>query len=372
MDFGVWLAENGDIEEAARRLTVRKAPDVIGYFCTTVSFVLNEREDARISSETRQRVLDAAEQLGYHVHAPARQLAEGASRTVGLVLRQSPEHVAADALLPETLRGLVAAARSGRYRVLVEPLPPGGGTYAGLVRSRQADGLVISGPRSDDDELRQLAEDGFPIVLQGTLDGVDVPSVDVDNRAAAARAVGHLTALGHRRIACITNAALAYTAAADRLRGYRDGIATAGIEADERLIVEGDFDSTSGERAMRQLLELDEPPTAVFAASDVVAFGVLSALREAGLRVPVDISLVGFDDIALAAYADPPMTTIHTPAFELGEAAGQLVLDLVGGRSVRSRTVLPTELYLRQSTGPPPPRRARSPVQGAWNGFGGP
>lgn len=357
---------------ARRRPTSADVARLAGVSRTTVSFVLNEREDARISSETRQRVLDAAEQLGYHVHAPARQLAEGASRTVGLVLRQSPEHVAADALLPETLRGLVSAARSDRYRVLVEPLPPGGGTYADLVRSHQTDGLVISGPRSDDDELRQLADDGFPIVLQGALDGVDLPSVDVDNRAAAARAVGHLTALGHRRIACITNAPLAYTAAADRLQGYRDAVTAAGLAVDEELIAEGDFDSTSGERAMRPLLELEEPPTAVFAASDVVAFGVLSTLREAGLRVPADISLVGFDDIALAAYADPPMTTIHTPAFELGETAGRIVLDLVGGRTVRTRTVLPTELVVRQSTGPPPPRRAHSPVQGAWNGAGGP
>lgn len=357
---------------ARRRPTSADVARLAGVSRTTVSFVLNEREDARISSETRRRVLDAAEQLGYHVHEPARQLAEGASRTVGLVLRQSPEHVAADALLSETLRGLVAAARSDRYRVLVEPLPPGGGTYAELVRSRQADGLVISGPRSDDEELRQLAEDGFPIVLQGALEGVHLPSVDVDNRAAAARAVEHLTALGHRQIACITNAPLAYTAAADRLSGYRDALAAAAIEVDERLIVEGDFDSTSGERAMRGLLALDDPPTAVFAASDVVAFGVLSALREAGLRVPADISVVGFDDIALAAYADPPMTTIHTPAFDLGEMAGRIVLDLVGGRTVRTRTVLPTELVLRRSTGPPTRGQARSRVQGAWNGAGGP
>jgi len=349
---------------AQRRPTSADVARLAGVSRTTVSFVLNDRDDARISPETRRRVLDAAERLGYHVHGPARQLAEGASRTVGLVLRQSPEHVASDALLPETLRGLAAAARSDRYRVLVEPLPPGTGSYAELVRSRQADGLVISGPRSDDGELQQLAHDGFPVVLQGELAGVELPSVDVDNRRAAFQAVSHLTALGHRRIACITNAPLAYTAASDRLAGYRDALAAAGLARDEQLVVEGEFDSTSGERAAGALLRLADPPTAVFAASDVVAFGALSALRMARLRVPADVSVVGFDDIPLAAFADPPMTTVRTPAFELGEAAGRAVLDLVRGLPVRRRTVLATELVVRQSTGPP----TRAIVQAAWNG----
>jgi LacI family transcriptional regulator len=321
---------------------------------TTVSFVLNDRSEVRISPATRRKVLDAASELGYHINAPARQLAAGASRTVGLVLRQSAEHVAADALLPETLRGLTATARGDDYRVLVEPLPPGGGSYEALVRSRHADGLVLSGPRSDDQELSSLAAEGFPLVLQGALDGSVVPSVDIDNRAAARDAVEHLVALGHRDIACVTNAPIAYTAAAERLAGYREALEAAGLVVHPLRIAEGDFDAASGHAAMRRILHAsDQPPTAVFVGSDVVAFGVYGALRESGLRIPTDVSVVGFDDIALAAYADPPLTTIRTPAFDLGEAAGRLLLDMLAGRTVPVRSVLATQLVVRSSAAPP-------------------
>ena len=192
--------------ERQRRPTSADVAALAGVSRTTVSFVINDRAGASIPVETRRRVEAAALELGYHPHGPARQLAAGASLTLGLVLRQSAEQVAADALLAETLWGLASAARAGGYRVLIEPLAPGDGTYADLLRSHRTDGLVVSGPRSDDDDLVALVRDGFPIVLQGSLPGLDAPSVDVDNRAGAAGAVEHLVELGHRRIGCITNA----------------------------------------------------------------------------------------------------------------------------------------------------------------------
>ena len=186
---------------------------------TTVSFVLNARADAGIPEETRRRVQEAARELGYHPHGAARALAGGASHTIGLVLRQSPEQVSMDALLAETLWGIGSEAHEGGYRVLVEPLSPDGGRYSDLVLSQRVDGLIVSGPRTDDEELVALVRDGFPIILQGSLPSLDAPSVDVDNRAGARIAVKHLLGLGHHRIACVTNAPLAYTAAADRLAG---------------------------------------------------------------------------------------------------------------------------------------------------------
>jgi len=326
---------------------------------TTVSFVLNARPDAGISPETRDRVLAAAAQLGYQPHASARGLAAGRSLTLGLVLRQSAEQVAEDALLAETLGGLAEAARSAGYRVLVEPAGPSDGDYGDLIRSRRADGLVVSGPRSDDDELRRLAGDASPIVLQGSLPDAPVPSVDVDNSAAAASAVRHLIELGHRRIGCITNAPLTYTAASDRLAGYRRALEEAGLEADPRLVVEAAFNAASGRQAMAELLARDGI-TAAFVASDVVALGAAAAIREAGLRIPDDIALVGFDDIPLAAFFDPPLTTIRLPARDLGVAAGLALLDRIDGRPVAARTVLPTELIVRSSTAPPRPEPRRS------------
>jgi LacI family transcriptional regulator len=313
---------------------------------------MNGRRDVKIPVTTRRRVLAAAQELGYHPNASAQQLAAGASQTLGLVLRQSPEQVAGDALLVETLRGLALAARDADHRVLVETLIPGDGRYANLLRSGRTDGLVVSGPRSDDPELLELVRDGFPVMLQGYLPGVDIPSVDVDNVAGSRLAVEHLLGLGHRRIACITNAPLVYTAASERLEGYTQALREAGIKVDHALVAEGAFDAPSGHRVMSAILARSDP-SAVFVASDVVALGALAAIRESGRTVPADISVVGFDDIALAAYLDPPLTTVRLPAREIGLTVGLALLDRIGGRPVAHRTLLPTHLIVRASTGPP-------------------
>lgn len=316
-----------------------------------MSFVLNGRADVKIPDTTRRRVLDAADELGYVPHAPARQLAGGRSHIIALVLRQSAEQVAGDAFLVETLRGLASAARSGGFRVMVEPLMLDGpeSSYASLLRAQHADGLVVSGPRTDDPALLELVRDGFPVVLQGSLPDVAVTSVDVDNLAGARDATEHLISLGHRRIACITNAPLVYTAARDRLDGYRAALGAAGMAIDPKLIAEGDFDAASGHRAMATLLARTEIDAA-FVASDVVALGAFGALREAGFRVPDDVSIVGFDDIPLAAYFDPPLTTVRLPAFELGQAAGRALVERIAGRAISRRTLLPIELIERAST----------------------
>ena len=338
-----------------RRPTSADVATEAGVSRTTVSFVLNGRTDVKIPTETRTRVLAAAERLGYHPHAPARQLAGGRSHVLALVLRQTPEQIAADAILAETLRGLAAAARGSGFRVMVEPLAPDGPdpSYAGLLRAQHADGLVISGPRTDDPQLEALVRDGFPVVLQGALPGVHVTSVDVDNVAGAQRAVDHLVAIGHRRIACITNAPLVYTAAQERLEGYRRALTEAGITVDEGLIEPAEFDAPSGHAAMARLLDR-AAFDAVFVASDVVALGAIGALRDAGRRVPDDVSVVGFDDIPLAAYYDPPLTTVRLPASELGQAAGRALLERIADPTAEpSRTLLPTELIVRASTAPP-------------------
>lgn len=320
---------------------------------TTVSFVLNQTAGAQISQATRDRVVEAATELGYQPNASARQLAGGRSNMIGLVLRQSTEQVAGDPFLVETLRGLSLAARSAGFRVMVEPLAPDG-TYEALLRAQHADGLVVSGPRIDDPSLGRLLRDGFPIVLQGSLPGVPALSVDIDNVAGARVAVNHLIALGHRRIACITNAPVVYTAAQERLTGYREALAEAGIEADDDLVAEAYFDAPSGHTAMAAMLEKAQF-TAAFVASDVVALGAIGALRERGLRVPFDISVVGFDDIPLVAFFDPPLTTIRVPAFDLGHAAGLALLARLDGSVAPTETLLPTELIVRGTTAPPPP-----------------
>ncbi len=323
---------------------------------TTVSFVLNGRTDIKIPDDTRRRVLAAAERLDYHPHGPASQLARGRSQVIALVMRQTPEQLAGDAVLAETLRGLASAARSGASRVLVETLDPEdpGASYVSLLRSQHVDGVIVSGPRTDDPSLRALLRDGLPVVIQGHMPGADVPSVDVDNVAGAHRAVSHLLALGHRRIACITNAPPAYTAAQERLEGYRRAMAEAGVPVSDQMVAYGAFDAPSGHAAMAGLIARGLPFDAAFVASDVVALGAIGALREAGRQVPSDVSIVGFDDIPLAGYFYPPLTTVRLPAYELGRAAGEALLERIAGPASSARKLLPTELIVRASTAPPP------------------
>lgn len=337
-----------------RGVTSADVARVAGVSRTTVSFVLNQVPHVKISPATRARVHAAATALDYHPSGPARQLVRGASMTLALVLRQHPEKVAADALLPETLRGLASAVRPAGYRVLVEALPPDDeGSYASLLRARHADGLIVSGPRHDDGAVVGLSRDGFPVVLQGSLPGSDLPAVDIDNRAAARKAVEHLIALGHRRIACITEAPLGYTASEARVAGYHDALAAAGLDADPALQEEGDFDAASGHAAMGRLLDRGGDFSAVFVASDVVAVGAVSAAREAGRLVPDDLSVVGFDDIPVAAYLDPPLTTVHLPAHELGRQAGQMLIALIEGVRLEGPAILEADLVVRGSTAPP-------------------
>ena len=334
-----------------RRPTSADVAARAGVSRTTVSFVLNGRGDAKIPAATRERVLAAAAELGYVPHASARQLAGGRSHTIALVLRQSADQVAGDAMLVETLRGLSAAARSAGLRVMVEALSPSDAesSYVSLVRGQHADGLVLSGPRTDDPAFLELVRDGFPVVLQGSLPDVPIPSVDVDNVAGARQAVEHLIELGHRRIAMITNAPVVYTAAVQRAEGYREALAAAGIPYDSGLVDEGGFDAPSGQRAMSAILRR-RTFDAVFVASDVVALGAIGALRESGRRIPDDVSVVGFDDVPLAAFFDPPLTTVRLPAFELGHAAGVALIRRIADPSVVDRTLLPIELVVRAAT----------------------
>jgi LacI family transcriptional regulator len=315
---------------------------------------LNDVPGANISQETRERVLQAAQELGYVPDAAARSLASRRTHTLGLVLVRDQTHIAADAFLPQVIHGLAESTRQAGFHLLLESVedishPK---AYIHLVRAKHIDGIVLSGPRSDDEQLTALVNEGFPVVLLGQLPGNSACFVDVDNRSAAREAVEHLIRLGHSRVACITNAPLEYTGSADRLAGYRDALQAAGLPYENKMVRFGDFVAESGYQAAGSLLQQSPPPTALFVASDVVAFGAKSAIRERGLTIPGDIALVGFDDIPLARYVDPSLTTVRLPAAELGRQAGQMIVGLIqnGGLAVRD-TVLETELIVRASCG---------------------
>ena len=335
---------------AKGRTRAADVAEVAGVSQTTVSLVLNGHA-GHVSEATRRKVLDTAERLGYHLNASARQLASGRSHTLGLVVRQSSDQVAGDIFLTSMLRGLATVARGAGYRVVVEPLGPNDGTFEQLLRAQQVDALVVSGPRVEDEELSRLVDDGFPIVIHGSRPDLQVPSVDVDNEAGARLATEHLISFGHRRIACVVFD-LSYTAARERLAGYKNALEAAGIEFDPNLVTETGYRAIDAREAATKLLQT-QAFTAVFAAADLTAAAVLGAIQATGRTIPGDISLVGFDDIPLAEFLDPPLTTIRVPTIQVGEAVGRALLERIGGNHAPTRTILPVELVTRSSVAPP-------------------
>ena len=339
-----------------RRVTSRDVAARAGVSRTTVSFVLNDVPGVNISQETRNRVLQAAQELGYVPDAAARSLASRRTNTLGLVLVRNQSHIAVDAFLPQVIHGLGESTRQAGFHLLLEPVEDIShpDAYIHLVRAKHIDGIVLSGPRSDDEELASLISEGFPVVLLGQLPDKPACFVDVDNRGAAREGVEHLIHLGHQRIGCITNAPPEYTGGVDRLAGYHDALQAAGLPYEEALVRFGDFVPESGYEAARSLLQETPPPTALFVASDVVAFGAMAAVRECGLSIPDDLALVGFDDVPLARYIDPPLTTVRLPAAELGRQAGRMIISLIQNGEVASENrnvILDTELIVRASCG---------------------
>jgi len=336
----------------AKRITSSDVAKLARVSRTTVSFILNNVPDVSISAATRKRVLDAAKKLNYSPNVAGKKLVSGKSFTIGLVLCQSPEQIFTDAFLPQVILGVEQAAMQQGFHVLLKPVDPNdAGGYARLITENHVDGILLSGPRQDDAALMHLYARNVPIMLMGQLPETDIPFVDVNARAGAELAVSHLIEHGHQHIGMITNAPLDYTSAQQRRDGYLKALKKAGLPVQKALIKVGNYTPASGFDAMKALLQVTPRVTAVFVASDVVAMGAILAIKEAGLRIPQDIAVVGFDDIPLAEFYDPPLTTIHLPAFGLGWAGGERLIRIIQGEGLSDASLLlESKLITRQSS----------------------
>ena len=337
----------------SKRVTSQDVANLAGVSRTTVSFVLNDVHRFSIRPETAEKVRLAARQLGYYPNASAKALASNQTKNIGLILTRSPEYIASDPFLPQILSGMLDVVKQNSLSLLVEWVEPGQQleTYLELTRAHHIDGMILMTPRTDDTGIRALEEADIPVVVMGYIPESSLHSVDVDNFNAARGAVEHLLSLGHRRIACITNAALPYTSAGQRLNGYRRALEDAGISYNPNLVREGDFETHSGFNQMKSLLDSGEKFSAVFVASDAVALGAYDAIRSAGLTIPDDISVVGFDDIPLSSYASPKLTTVRMPAREIAQDSCYLLMRLMKREFPENRMIsLPTELIIRGST----------------------
>ena len=337
----------------SRRVTSQDVADLAGVSRTTVSFVLNNVHRFSIRPETAEKVRLAAQQLGYYPNASAKALASNQTKNIGLIISRAPQYVASDPFLPQILSGLLDALKQNSQGLLLEWVEPGQQlqTYLELTRAHHIDGMILMTPRLDDPGLRALEEADIPVVVMGYIPGSSLHSVDVDNLTSAEAAVNHLIGLGHRCIACITNAPLPYSSAIQRLDGYKSALQKAGIEFKPELVREADFDIKSGHQQMKSLLQSDQEFTAVFVASDNVALGAYSALSEAGLSIPDDISIVGFDDIPMASFVTPTLTTVAVSGQEIAIESYNLLTRLMRGDLPESRSVtLPTHLIPRESS----------------------
>jgi len=328
-----------------------------GVSVATVSRVLNGSAD--VSAETRQRVTAVARKLDYTPNAAARALVKRRSQLIGVILFTGEEHP--DLQHPfflEVLVGLKRSLGTGGYDVLLfsgeQPGEENGPhAYARRARHHGVDGVVVLAvDDAEQPELQKLIAAGTPVVaVDLALAGNRASHVESDNLGGARLAVRHLHGLGHRRIATIVG--LAHTKpAADRLLGYRAELQDLGLPQRPEYEAPGDFYLESGEAAMRRLLALGERPTAVFAASDMMAVGAIKAIEDAGLRCPEDVAVVGFDDIQLAELVSPALTTIRQDKRALGVAAARSLVHLIDDADAAPHvSVLPVELVVRQSCG---------------------
>jgi LacI family transcriptional regulator len=321
--------------------------ELAGVSISTVSHVINETRP--VGDELRQRVLEAMDTLDYRPNRLARSLRMGETHTIGVIVPDS-----SNPFFAEVARGIEDASFAQGYSVILcnsdgdlekELL------YTNVLASKQVDGILFVAAGVSTEHIRGLQEEEVPVVVvDREIPDVSVDEVLTDNVRGGEMATRHLIDLGHRRIGCITGPS-DLTPSADRFVGYCRALQEAGLSVDEEIVVRGDFQYEGGYQRAQQLLNVDDPPTAMFACNDLMAVGVIRAAREMERRVPADLSVVGFDDVSLASFTSPALTTVAQPKYEIGVLATKLLLDRMEDQDKPPRhRLLETILVVRRST----------------------
>jgi LacI family transcriptional regulator len=332
-----------------QRPTIALIAAEAGVSQATVSKVINGRSD--VAPATRERVERLLRSHNYL--APGRQHRARRSGLVDLIIGGLDS-----AWAVEILRGVEAECAQRGVGTVVSLVPPGEATpssWAALPVLHHSDGVILVTSEVTEQQRAQVERNGVALVVIDPIDmpGNGVPSIGATNWAGGLSATEHLLGLGHRRIATIGGRKEMLCSQA-RIDGYRAALERAGIEVDRELIRFGDFQHEGGFRCAEELLALPEPPTAIFAGSDQQAMGVYEAARQAGLRIPQDLSVVGFDDLPMCEWLSPPLTTVRQPLEEMGRVAARTLFLLLEEQNLVSpRMELATELKVRHSTAPP-------------------
>jgi len=334
------------------RVTIADVATAAGVSKTAVSFAFNNPE--RLGQATLERVLGVAQDLGYTPHPAARALSMRRSGTIGVLIPQRLSTVFANPFVSELIQGLGEQCEEHDLTLLL--VPPLDGSLEGAIRQASVDGFISLGLSPDDRALEVLDRIGIPTVLVDSESSPSHPSINVDDEGGAEAAARHLLELGHRQLAIIVlppaRAQVNNTpTAARRLSGYQKAIRAAG--APEPYPVVAGISVAAGARAFESLPRGKRRPTGVLAMSDMAAIGVMSAGQAAGLRVPEDLSVVGFDDVPASAWTNPSLTTVRQPIIDKGRLAARLLIQLMKGKTVESPAPLHTSLVVRNSTSSP-------------------
>ena len=316
---------------------------------STVSRAL--RDSPLVSAETTALIRKIAKEQGYTVSAVARGLVTRKTKTIGVVVT-----TIADPFVSEVVSGIEQAANDHGYSVFLADSYADPDREVRVVQSfaeRRVEGIVVTASRVGTIYLEILSELKVPIVLiNNQRRGEFMHSVMIENVEASRQATQHLIGLGHRRIAYLGDQ-FGYQSDTERFAGYRQALEQAALPFLPELVVHGDGKPEGGVKAMAFLLGLPQAPTAVFCYNDMSALGALRCIHESGLRVPEDISLVGFDDLFFASYTQPPLTTVRQPRQRMGLLAMEILLKLMSGQDSTDTIEVPAELIVRESTAPP-------------------
>ncbi len=336
-------------------VTLKDIAKHTGYSITTISRALAGYSD--VSPSTRQKVQHAAELLGYQPNLVARHLQSQRTRTIGMVLPLRDQDVTSD-FFTELLRGVSDRASQANYDILTSAQMYGSDeemyAYRRIVGGGRVDGMIVARARRNDPRIAYLKALDFPFAVSGSGgedDPSDFPHIDVDNQDGIQQATDHLIDLGHRTIGLILPPEeIAYTA--QRPHGYQRALQAAGIAYEARYVRYADLQPAGGYVAGIDLLNCYPEMTAIVACSDLMAIGSMQAIQALGKRVGDDIAVTGFDDIPVAQYANPPLTTIHQPIYDIGQQLTANLIDMIEGLPVQPvKVMLPTTLRVRASSG---------------------
>lgn len=327
-------------------MTIKDIAQLANVSIATVSRVLNNSKPVR--PELREKVMKVVEETGFQPNAIARSLVNKETRIIGVMIPDISNNFYSSLLYG--IDSVISEFDYSMFLAISDEAVEKELKYLRLFKEKQIDGIILASVHFLEGHAQSLHEIQVPLVVTGhDLHGYDIPTVNVNNVQASYDATAYLISQGHRRIACVSGPFWDPPCGLDRMGGYQKAMRAHGLPIPEGYVAEGDFTPKSGYEAVKRIFEEKEPPTAIFVATDLMAVGVLNYLYDEGIRVPDDVSVMGFDNLEIASLSRPMLTTVHNDPYRYGRAAGEKLLKQLRNEPIERMSVVPHDLVIRQS-----------------------